>query len=296
MTRLAPAPVTRVLVTGATGNVGREVVRALLARGIEVRGGVRAGGSAALPAEADAVPLDFEDPATFAPATAGADGIFLLRPPALARVGPTLNELAAVARAQGVRHAVLLSVIGADRNPLVPHHRVERHLARHGPPATMLRAGFFAQNLGDAYRRDIAEDDRLYVPARDGRVSWVDVRDVAEVAARAFLAPHEHAGTGYALTGGEARGFADAAALLTAALGRPIRYEPAGVRGYVSHLRRRGMPLAQVAVLSSLHLNLRSGRAARIDPTLGRLLGRAPLTLADYVRDHPGLWARPLTR
>jgi len=194
--------------------------------------------------------------------------------------------------ASGVNHVVFLSVVGADRNPVVPHHRVERHLTRHGPPATLLRPSFFTQNLGDAYRRDLVEDDRLYVPAGDGRVAWVDVRDVAELAALAFADPAGHAGRGYTLTGPEAVGFEHAATLLTAALGRPIRYEPAELRPYVGHLRRRGLPAAQVAVQTLIHANLRSGRGAGTDPTLERLLGRRPRTLADYVRDHAALWSR----
>lgn len=278
------------LVTGATGNVGREVVRALLAHDIPVRAAVRDPRSAPVAHGAPTVELDFRAPATFARALSGVAGLFLLRPPAIARVGPTLNRFLDVARTHGVEHVVFLSVVGADRNRVVPHHRVERHLVRHGPPATVLRPGFFAQNLGDAYRRDVREDDRLFVPAGEGRVAWVDVRDVAELAALAFGAPAAHVGRAYTLTGPEAMGFAGAAALLTESLRRPVRYEPASLAGYAAHLRRRGVPLAQIAVQSALHLDLRSGGGARVDPAFARLLGRPPRTLADYVRDHVALW------
>jgi len=169
---------------------------------------------------------------------------------------------------------------------------VERHLAEGAGDWTLLRPGFFAQNLGDAYRRDLAEDDRLYLPAGRGRVAFVDVRDVAEVAARAFAEPAAHAGKAWTLTGPAALGFDEAARLLTAVLGRSIRYQPASVAGYALHLRRRGLPWGQVAVQSVLHVGLRAGQAERVDPTLPRLLGRPARTLAEYVRDHAGLWRR----
>jgi uncharacterized protein YbjT (DUF2867 family) len=280
-----------VLVTGATGNVGRPVVAALLERGVPVRAGVRDPAvPGALAAAAGAVPLDLRRPETFGPAVAGAGGLFLLRPPAIARVGPTLNRLVDAAVAAGVEHVVFLSVVGAGRNPVVPHHRVERHLRGAGVGWTFLRPSFFAQNVGDAYRRDVREDDRLFVPAGDARVAFVDVRDVGEVAAAALAVPAAHRGRAYDLTGPAAVTFAEVARLLTAVLGRPVRYEPATAAGYVRHLRARGLPAAQAAVQTVLHAGLRRGQAERVDPTLGRLLGRPPRTVAQYLRDHAGLW------
>lgn len=283
-----------VLVTGATGNVGRAVIHALRANGAAVRAAGTSIESVtrAFGGEVTPVRLDFRDPGTFGPAVEGCRAVFLLRPPAISNTKQTLCPLADVAVARGARQIVFLSVTGADTNKLVPHHAVERHLPRATDAWTILRPGFFAQNLGDAYRRDIVEDGRLYVPAGHGRVAFVDVRDLGEVAAQVFARPDEHRGRGYTLTGPEAVTFEQAAALLTQALGRPIRYQPAGVLRYAAHLlRRRGLPLAQVAVQTVLHFGLRLGQAATVDPTLGRLLGRPGHTLAEYIRDHVALWS-----
>jgi uncharacterized protein YbjT (DUF2867 family) len=277
------------LVTGATGNVGREVVRALLEAGEPVRVGVRDPASARLPAGVEVVRVDFEDPSSFAPAVGGARGLFLLRPPAIARVGPTLNRLADVATAGGVRHGVFLSVAGAERNRVVPHHRVERHLARSGRPWTVLRPGFFAQNLTGPYRDDIRAG-RIVVPAADGRVAFVDARDLGDVAADALRRPEVHAGRAYHLTGPAAVPFAEVAELLSAVLGRPVRYVPASVRRYVGHLRAQGLPAAQVLVQTVLHVGLRRGDAEEVDPTLPHLLGRPARTVAQFVADHAEAW------
>jgi uncharacterized protein YbjT (DUF2867 family) len=283
--------ITRVLVTGATGNVGREVVRELRAVGALVRVGGRAAPETHISdGSVERVAFDFHDPSTFAPAADGCSAVFLVRPPAISDTRSTLNAFVDVARARGVEHVVFLSVAGAGNNKLIPHHAVEAHLAARGDSWTLLRPGFFAQNLGDAYRRDIVEDGRLYVPAGRRRVAFIDARDIATVAALALGDPARHAGKAYTLTGPEAVTFDDAAAILSRILGRPIRYAPASVAGYALHLRRRGLPAGQIAVQTILHMGLRFGQAESVDPTLEALLGRPGRTVLDYVRDHAATW------
>jgi uncharacterized protein YbjT (DUF2867 family) len=185
-----------ILVTGASGNVGREVVNACLARGLPV---VAAGrrSSTAVPTRR----FDFSDRTTWSPALEGVDRVFLLRPPAVANVDETLNPFVDEAYRSGVTHVVFLSVQGAEDRPRIPHHAIEKHLEQVGRSWTFLRPGFFAQNFQDAYRRDIVEDDRIYVPAGEGAVAFVDLRDVGEVAARVFEAPEAHRHAAYPLTG-----------------------------------------------------------------------------------------------
>ncbi|WP_433304090.1 hypothetical protein ACQP2F_13905 [Actinoplanes sp. CA-030573] len=103
--------------------------------------------------------------------------------------------------------------------------------------------------------------------------------------------PDAHRGAAYTLTGAHALGFDEVARLLTDVLGRTIRYQPAGVAGYLRHLRHRHLPMVQCLVQTVLHTGLRRGQAERVDPTLGRLLGRAPTPLAAYIRDYRHLWA-----
>jgi len=203
---------------------------------------------------------------------------------------PTLNRLIDVAADLGVGHVVFSSVAGADTNRIVPHHRVETHLRASGLGWTILRPGFFAQNFGDAYRLDITEENRVYVPAGDGRVAFVDVRDLGEVAAAVFQHPEDHAGVGYTLTGPQAVTFTEAAAALTEVVGRTIRYEPATIPGYFGHLRRRSLPVVQAVVQTVLHAGLRRGDAETVDLTVDRLLGRPARPIDVYFRDHADLW------
>lgn len=283
-----------ILVTGATGNTGREVLRALAERGIAARGAVRDpddAGRHQVGSEVEWVRFDFMESSTWESALDGCSGVFLLRPPPISKVETTLNPFAELALGRDLRVA-FLSVAGAESNPVVPHHGVEKSLQRTDGFWTILRPGFFAQNLQDAYRRDIIEDDRLYVPAGSGEVTFVDLRDVAEVAVEALTGSDVHARRGYTLTGPEALTFHQVAELLTEVLDRDIRYEPASLFGYARHLRQRELRWAQVAVQSVLHLGLRFGNAEDVDPTLERLLGRSPHTMRQYVERSREVWAK----
>lgn len=279
-----------ILVTGATGNVGREVVVALRARAAPIRLAARPGGARPTSDGVQHAPFDFLDPATYRAAVAGCRAVFLLRPPAIANTKATLNRFIDVARDEGVGQIVFVSVAGAANNPLVPHHAVERHLQRSPDGWTILRPGFFAQNFESAYRRDILADDRVYVPAGGGRVAFIDTRDLAAVAADALLNPAPHARRAYTLTGPAALSFTDVAAFLATELGRPIRYEPVGIVGYVRHLLGQGLPLTQALVQAVLHVGLRFGQAGTVDPTLARLLAGPPRTMAAYVHDRREMW------
>ncbi|MFP4636184.1 MAG: SDR family oxidoreductase [Nitriliruptoraceae bacterium] len=282
-----------VLVTTASGNLGAATTAELLALGVTVRAGDRDPDRAAeRHPGAEPVHLDLTEPVTFARALAGVDRVLLVRPPAVARVGPTLNRFLDAAVRAGVEHVVFSSVAGAEHNRLVPHHRVEQHLFATGLGWTVLRPGFFAQNLGSAYRDDLRDADRIHLPAGDGRVAFVDVRDLGELAADILTEPAAHRAEAYTLTGPEALSFEEVAQLLTVELGRPIRYEPASIPGYLRHLRAQGHSLGRCAVQTLLHAGLRRGDAAEVDPTLERLLDHPPRRLRDYVRDHRELWLR----
>ena len=287
-------PAAPVLVTGATGNVGREVVHCLGEQGTPFVAAVTDPDRArtVLGASTPLVRLDLRDPRTHEAALCGVRGIFLLRPPPIANVRATLNVLVDRAMDAGVQHITFLSVDGADRQRWVPHHKVERHLLARGISCTLLRPGFFAQNLADAYLADLREDGALYVPAGRGRVAFVDVRDVAEIAARSFVDPTLR-GQAWTLTGPEAFTFDEVAAILSTALGRTVCYRPATIPGYLRHLRRRGIGWGQALVQTVLHVGIRLGNAARIDPALGQLLGRRAGTVADYIRDVHAIWEPP---
>lgn len=285
---------TRILVTAALGNVGREVALSCAGLGLTVRATDRAEEKvrAQFPL-LEAAALDFFDRRTWAPALDGCDYVFLLRPPPVGDMKTTLCPFLDLAYASGVKHVVFLSVARADEMKWVPHRKVELHLMKSAGAWTVLRPGFFAQNLQDAYRRDIVEDDRIYVPAARGRVAFIDVADIGAVAAHILAEPAPHTGKFHTLTGPTAITFDEVVGTLSAVLERPIRYDAASIAGYAWHLHnKRGLSLTQVTIQTILHVGLRSGDAERVEPTVRNLLGREPRGMPQYIRDSAAIWRR----
>lgn len=271
-----------VLVTGATGTVGRHVVAALRARGTEVRRAVR------VVEHADDRRFDFVDPTSWEAALDGVDRLFLMRPPAISDVKGLIRPFVHLAARRSVRHVVVLSVMGV--NPAMPHWRLERDVKASGIPWTMLRPAYFMQNLETAWRPSIRDQGVLRMPAGRGRTSFVDTRDVADIAALALREPLAHRGRTATPTGAEAFSWAAVAAALSAELGRPVRYAPIGFRTARRELTDGGAPTAYVNVQLVIGAVARAGLAARVTDDVADLLGRPPRGLAAYLHEERELW------
>ncbi|MBV9358640.1 MAG: SDR family oxidoreductase [Chloroflexi bacterium] len=279
-----------ILVTGATGNVGREVVRALRVAGAPVRAASTNVERARnlLGDDVEVVPFRFGVPGSYAAALSGVDRLFLVRPPALsdARV---INALVDAAVASGLRQLVFLSLQGVERNPVVPHYRIERHVRTSGIPYVFLRAGFFMQNLSTTHAADIRERGEVFVPAGNGRTGFVDVRDIAAIAALVLTMPG-HEDQAYELTGPEALSYGQVAAILSGVLHRRITYADPSPVSFWRRMRARGQPSAAVLVMLGLYTACRLGLAAHLTPTVARLLGREPTTFEQFASDMAGVW------
>lgn len=280
-----------ILITGAGGNVGREVARALLARGEALKAAVFDNADARrVPDGAPTVLFDFTDPETWAGAFDGVDRLFLMRPPAISNIRRDIKPALDYALAHGVERIVFLSLIGVERNRLVPHAKVESLLMKSGAAWTMLRCGFFMQNLDTTHRADIAAHGDIFIPAGNGRTAFIDVRDIGAVAARVLSEPG-HEGAGYRLTGSESLSYAEVAAIMSAELGRPITYSDPSPLAFARRLRRRGYARGHIGVMQAIYLTTRLGMAAAVHPDAAALLGRPPLTLRQYVRDYAPAFA-----
>jgi uncharacterized protein YbjT (DUF2867 family) len=215
-----------VLVTGATGNTGRAIIDALIKRGTPVRAMIRTpADSSRLPNGVPVAVADFDDPASVAPAPDGAERAYLVTPSS-ERAEAQQRRFADLAVQAGVSHLVVLSQLAADEQSPVRflryHAAVEQHVRALDIAHTFLRPNLFFQGLL-AFARPIAARGRFYAPIGDARVSAVDVRDIAAVAAIALTEPG-HEGATYTLTGPAAVTHAEIAAALTSALGRDITF------------------------------------------------------------------------
>jgi len=278
-----------VLVTGATGTVGSRVVAALAAADEPVRAASRDATRARDSLDvASSVSFDFEKPETWGDALDGVDEIFLVRPPQLSRVGP-LTDFVDAAERVGVDHVVVLSVLGADKNPLLPHRRIERHVEGTGLNWTFVRASFFMQNFLEEHRGEV-RDGVLFVPAGDGKTSFVDARDVAEVAAAALTEPG-HGGRAYDVTGPEALTYDEVAAVFSDVLGRPVAYADPSLPRFAWETFRRGTSLGKTLVMSGIYTTARLGLAGRVTDDVRAVLDRDPVDFRTFVEDHASEFA-----
>jgi len=281
-----------ILVTGFTGNVGHEVALHLKQRQAPLRCAVRDVEKArhAHGSEFEYVRLDFQHPETFESALAGIDRVFLMYPPETAF--EPFHMFIRKAKEMGVRHIVYLSVKDVQYIPFIPHHKNERAIRRSGIPYTFLRAGYFMQNLNLFLLDELREQDRIYVPAGKGKTSFVDVRDVAEIGARALTEGERHVGCKHVLTGDQAMDFFEVAQLMTKILGRPIHYANPSAKEFKTYLLAKGLPEDYLNVVIGLHLVTKIGFAKGITNKYRTLTGSDPIRLEQYLRDYKHYWEK----
>ncbi len=276
-----------IVVTGATGTVGSELLRLLSARGVSVRALSRRPEAGERLAGVDWVAAELADRDGLADAFAGAEALFLVTGNADTMVRLQTNAIAAATRA-GVHRVIKLSALGAsDHSTSVIglwHHNVERTLADSGLVWTSLRPHAFLQNLLD--QADAIRAGRLYSAAGDGRVPFVDARDIAAVAAEVLVGGGWE-GKAPVLTGPAALSFAQVADVLSEILGRRVVHVMESDDEAWARLRRAGQPPWLVAGQLALYGYQRAGGAtAKVSDAVDRITGRPPRSVEEFVRDH----------
>jgi uncharacterized protein YbjT (DUF2867 family) len=278
-----------ILLTGATGKVGRHVIDALVPHAdAHVVAGVRdpaRAGHLGVPA----VRFDYDDASTWAPAFAGVRALYLVTPPWHPHEAEIGKQVVSVASEAGVKRIVKLSALGAENIDTFAHKTVDAFLADSGLQYTLLKPTFFSQNFGVMHAASIKATGAFYLAAGDGKTAFIDARDIAAVAARALLQPG-HAGKTYELTGPRALDHHEVAAILSKAAGREIRYVPVSEQQAIDGMRQAGLPEVGVQALSTLMGFVRAGHTARTTTTVHEVLGSAPISFEQYAADHADLF------
>ena len=273
-----------IAVVGATGNVGRPLVRALVTAGEEVVAISRH----VTTADVESRAADLAQPATLGSALRGANAMFLL----IAGAGDQLDPgaIIAVAREVGVRQIVLLSSIGAKTRPVAVSHeplrRFEAEVQRSGVAWTILRPGGFDSNAF-GWVQGVRAQRTVAAPFADVGVPLVDPDDIAEVAAAALRG--EHAGRIYELTGPEQISPREQASVLVETIGTPLRFVEQ-TRAEAAAVWTRFMPKAIVETTLDA-LGQPTADELRISPDIARVLGRAPRPFAAWAARNAAAFA-----
>jgi uncharacterized protein YbjT (DUF2867 family) len=280
----------KILVTGASGNIGQPLVAALA--GAKADFAVLRSKATDV---ADGVEIriaSFDDVAALTQAFSGIDTLFLLFPLVENKLALAKNAVAA-ALAAGVKNIVRSSGAGADPNSAFSLPRLQGEidalLSASGIPCTFLRPGGFMQNYA-TYQSQAIQAGTIYIADGGQAQALIDTRDIADVAAAILINPAAHAGKAYTLTGGVAFTGSEAAASIAQALGKAIEHISISTEQAAETMRQWGMSAFTVDVLDSLNQVISAGYASAVSPEVENILARKPRLFASYVQEQLAHW------
>jgi uncharacterized protein YbjT (DUF2867 family) len=281
----------RVLVVGATGNVGSSLIAHLLQRSDapQVVAATRNPGSTQLPTGVQAVAFDPANPSTWTAALQGISHLFLMSPPghadAYGLLAPFLNQ----ALGQ-LKRVVLMTAAGVEYDDSIPLRRLELLIEASGVEFGVLRPSWFMQNFRTFWWPGVLATGNILVPAADSRTAFVDADDIGAMGAALLLA-ETAPNRAFTITGPESLTYAEAAAVLTRETGRPIGYESISDADFHQALLGAGLPPDYAGMLVGMFGMVRMGAAAAISPDVESVLGRPATSLATYARRDGSLYA-----
>jgi uncharacterized protein YbjT (DUF2867 family) len=282
-----------ILLTGATGKTGSETAKALAAKGVRARALVRDPAKAAALREAgiELAVGDAADPASVQKALAGCERLLILLPNSQRQV-ELEKQLVDLARKAGLRHVVKMSSMEAvaDARSPIPrgHWAAEEYIRASGLAWTMIKPNFFMQNFL-ASARSIRDGKSFSLPMGEGRTAMADARDIGAATAEA-LSGAGHEGRSYEITGPELLSFHQVAERFSKVLGTTIRYLPADRVAYLEILKKVLPNEWHANAVSELFREIAEGEAPHVTDTFRRLVGRAPISLEQFIRDHIALF------
>lgn len=284
------APMKSVLVLGLRGKTGRHVAAALLRRGgVAVRGASRNPADLNFPG-VSACRFAWEDRDSWASAVAGVDAVYLVKP----KIDPAATVASFLQSAESLGRVVLLSEIDAGgRAEQTDERRVERVIEIAPIHWTILRPNWFMQDFTEPsfYLESIRDGNGLKVPTGGQPTSFVDTRDIADVAAAALLDPG-HAGQAYTLTGPQALTWVEVARLLGEAAGVQVRYSDPPLDEYLRALSDNGTLKPTVDYYARIYGCIQKGGTSIVSDDVETVTGHPPRSFAAFVEENKKAWRR----
>jgi len=279
----------KILVIGGTGNIGYPLVKYLNQQDIQIIAGTHNLQKAQAKFEGlnnvEIKHFDFLDPSTFETAFDGVNKVFFVRPPQLAKPKQDMLPFLTFAKQKQIQQIVFVSLIGVEKNPMTPHHKIEQMILDLKIPYTFIRPSFFMQNLNTTHREDIQKNHDLFIPAGNARTSFIDTRDIGEVAGIALL-NDKYLNQKLNITGPAALSYQEIAKIMTKILGTQITYSKPSLLKFRKIMLKRGIKKDFVNVMVMLYLITQLGNAKEVTDTVAKVLGHAPRTIQNYIYDY----------
>jgi len=279
----------RILITGATGNVGFEVIRFLLQRTTNhtVVAGVRNIGTAKQKLSCfkklEFVAFDFENQETFEGALENVDCVFLLRPPHISDADLYFKPLVEAFVQHRIREIVFLSVQGVEKSSVIPHNKIEKLVAGSGISYFFLRPSYFMQNLTTTLLKDIQEKKQIILPAGKAKFNWIDIENIGEVAAIVLENFENYRNQAIELTGYENLNFGEVAGLMSAITAQKFEYRNTNLFHFYSLKRRQRMVSGMIVVMILLHFLPRFQKEPVISDFFEKSTGKKPTSLKAFI-------------
>jgi len=289
---------THVLVTGATGNIGREVIHNLCELGLVSSTIVAVRNTQQAQSYFTNYPglnyrwFDFKEPQSFNSAFTGIDVLFLLRPPHISKVEEYFHPLLSSAWNCGIRKVVFLSVQGAEKSKVIPHNQIERLIKSLGFEYIFVRPSYFMQNLTTALLPEIREDRCITLPAGKAKFNWIDAKDIGKACAILINSFDRYKNAEYEITGTENKNFEEVAQLLSKVCGIPIRYKSINPISFYLAKRKAGMASGFAVVMTILHFLPRFQKEPEISDNYRMLTVQQPTTLSAFIKREKDLFTK----
>lgn len=276
-----------VLVLGAHGNVGTPLVSALLKRGVQVKAASRSGADISTPeGTAQGVVFDYFNPESLAPALEEVDAVYVMLASGYTGADDLLIPIVLAAAERGIK-VVLQTAFGVDADDTIPYRKVELALEKSGATYTIIRPNWFMDNFHTFWKQGI-DQGVIAVPAAEGKSGFIDARDIAAVAA-VLLTTSQFDNQAFNLTGPDVLSYAEAAAIMSDILGKPINYQAATDEDFIEILKAAGVPANYAEFLDSLFYPVREGWTAVTNNTVEEITGKLARNLKDYALHNKSL-------
>ncbi|OIP02031.1 MAG: NmrA-like family protein [Bacteroidetes bacterium CG2_30_33_31] len=280
---------SNILITGATGNIGFEVIRFLsnIDSPNRIIDGVRNINKAKIffknYPNLDYINFDFEDIETFDNALSGIDSIFLLRPPQISDVETYFKPLILKIKERNIKKIVFLSVQGAEKSKVIPHNKIERLIEENGLDFIFLRPSYFMQNLTTTLINDIKTKRGIILPSGKAKFNWIDIENIGEVGAILLDKFDDFKNQAIEITGLENESFARVAELINNSIDNPIEYKNVNPFRFYQIKKSEGMVKGMIIVMILLHFLPRFQKEPQISDFYESLTGKKPTDLKSFI-------------
>ena len=279
----------KILITGATGNIGFEVIRFLYRNGTKnkIVAAVRNVDKARITfkefPQLEYVEFDFEIPDLAEKAMKDVDSVFLLRPPHLSDI-EIFRPLVAKIKEKRISEVVFLSVQGAEKSKVIPHNKIEKLIKDVGLDCIFLRPSYFMQNLTTTLIGDLRAKHQIILPAGDAKFNWVDIENIAEVASITLDNFEMYKNEAIEITGSENENFETVSKLLSKTLDKKIEFVNANPFRFYSIKKKEGIAKGMILVMIMLHFLPRFKKEPVISNYYEKLTGKKPTKLIEFIK------------